>query len=220
MKLLIKDVSSMLMISEREINRMVHRKEIPFHVMQDKVWFNKQQVIEWALTRNHPINLSDNPRFEEYKVKTLTSLLGEKDFFYNCPLQESSYIDEIVALTRFDTSVDRGVVAQLLKSRERLMSTAIGNGIALPHPRIPLIVGRDKPLISFFFPRTLLNLNSIDGALVHSIILIISQSIKQHLGLLAHLSFLLSKPEFRTALSERKPFEELITIIETIEHTR
>ena len=220
MKLLIKDVSSLLMITEKEINHMIRKNEIPFQILQDKVWFNKQQIIEWALTRNRPINLSGSTRFEEFQIKTIVPLLGEKSFFYQCVFTESGYIDQMVAMVQFDASVDRDVVGQLLKSREQLMSTAIGNGIALPHPRIPLIVGRDKPLINFFFPQTPLNLNSIDGKPVHSIILIISQTIKQHLSLLAHLSFLLSQGEFHDALSQRKPFQELIGIIEKLESSR
>jgi len=34
---------------------------------------------------------------------------------------------------------------QLLRNREEMMSTAIGNGISLPHPRVPLMVGKKLP---------------------------------------------------------------------------
>jgi PTS system nitrogen regulatory IIA component len=126
----------------------------------------------------------------------------------------------MTSLALFDESVDKDVVVQLLKSREQLMSTAIGNGISLPHPRIPLVIGRDKPLIHFFFPKKPLNLNSLDGKPVHTLILIISQTTKQHLSLLAHVSFLLSKKEIQQALEARLPYSELISMIEKFEEQR
>ncbi|MBK7380279.1 MAG: PTS sugar transporter subunit IIA [Ignavibacteriales bacterium] len=109
---------------------------------------------------------------------------------------------------------------QLLKSRESMMSTAIGNGISLPHPRVPLMVGRNKPLINFFFPNKPLDLKSIDGKPVHTLIMLISQTIKQHLSLIAHLSFLLSKETFRFALENRLECNEILDIITKIEETR
>jgi len=81
------------------------------------------------------------------------------------------------------------------------------------------MVGR-RPLINFFFPRKPLDLKSIDGKPVHTIILLISQTIKQHLGLLAHLSFILSQETFRSALENRLDSKELLDIINLLECKR
>ena len=65
-----------------------------------------------------------------------------------------------------------------------------------------------------------LNLNSIDGKPVHTLILLISQTIKQHLSLVAHLSFLLSKETFRFTLENRLDYQEILDIIKKLEGTR
>ena len=147
-------------------------------------------------------------------------LLDKDSFHYRCELTETSYIEQMISEIKFEKNVDSEIIVQLLKSRESMMSTAIGNGISLPHPRIPLMVGRNKPLISFFFPNNPLDLKSIDGKPVHTLILLISQTIKQHLSLIAHLSFLLSKETFRFALENRLDYKEILDISKKIEETR
>ncbi|HLP15428.1 MAG TPA: PTS sugar transporter subunit IIA [Bacteroidota bacterium] len=212
-----KDIAQLLLLSEKDIQKLIKTKSIPHQIIQDRVIFNKEKIIEWALDRNLPLNLSQNSHFQEYHIGSLLPLLTEESVFYNCDFTEDSYIEQMTQHAALDPSVDRDVVIQLLKSREQLMTTAIGNGISLPHPRIPLIIGREKPLIHFFFPCRFLDLNSLDGKPVHTLILIISQTIKQHLSLLAHISLLLSKKEIQQAFEQRLPYPQLISVIEQFE---
>jgi len=151
MELTIKDITSLLMLSERNIQKLIRSGEIPHQVIQDKITFNKQQIIEWALGRSQPLNLSGDSKFEEFSVQSIVPLISDSSFFYNCAFTELSYIEQMVQMASLEQGIDRDVVVQLLRNREQLMSTAIGNGISLPHPRIPLVLGRTKPLIHFFF---------------------------------------------------------------------
>jgi PTS system nitrogen regulatory IIA component len=215
----IKDVSVLLTRPEKEIQNLIKANEIPFQIINDKYFFNKQQIVEWALIRNIPINISNHGNMSEYQVKALNTILDRDSFYYDCALTEDSYLEQMLGMVHLDANVDKGIIIQLLKNREALMSTAIGNGISLPHPRIPLMVGRN-PLINFFFPQRPLDLKSIDGKPVHTIILLVSQTIKQHLSLLAHLSFLLSQETFRAALENRLSNQDLLDIINHIESTR
>lgn len=208
------------MLPEKEVQQLIKKKEIPFQLLHDKVVFNKQQTIEWALGRSLPINVSGHQKLSEYHIETLGILLDKNSFHYNCELTEAAYIEQMVSQINFEKNVDKEIIVQLLKSRESMMSTAIGNGISLPHPRVPLMVGRNKPLINFFFATKPLELKSIDGKPVHTLILLISQTIKQHLSLIAHLSFLLSKETFRFALENRLECSEILDIITKIEETR
>ena len=215
----IKDVSVLLTRPEKEIQNLIRANEIPYQIINDKYFFNKQQIVEWALIRNIPINISNHSNMSEYQVKALNTILDQNSFYYDCALTEESYLEQMLGMVHLDANVDKAIIIQLLKNREALMSTAIGNGISLPHPRIPLMVGRN-PLINFFFPQRPLDLKSIDGKPVHTIILLVSQTIKQHLSLLAHLSFMLSQETFRAALENRLSSQDLLDIINHIESTR
>jgi len=218
--LTLQHIATLLRLSGKELQGLVKRKEIPFTVIDDRVLFNRQQIIEWALSRNIALNLSDHENMSEYHVKDLSLVLDEGSFCYDCALTEDRYIEQMVERLRLSSEVDRDIIVHLLKSREELLSTAIGNGISLPHPRIPLMVGEDKPVVAFFFPKRPLDLKSFDGKPVHTLILLISQTIKQHLSVLAHLSFLLSHENFRIALEERHDHAEILRTIVEIEEGR
>ncbi len=220
MDLTITDLEKLLLLSRSEINKFIHKKEIPFQKIRDVFYFNKQQVVDWALGRNMPLNLSESVKMSDYRVETLKPLLGPESFHYGCELAEGDYIDKIVGLIKLDKGVDKDIVIKLLKGREELMSTAIGNGISIPHPRVPLMLGGNRPIINFFFPARPLDLKSLDARPVHTIILLVSQTIKQHLSLLAHISFLLSKTEFRQALENRMGYEKIMEMISSIEGSR
>lgn len=217
MDLNISDISRLLLKPEKDILQLVRKKEIPFNIVFDRIVFNKHHIIEWALERNMPMNISGTDKLTEYHIKNLGSLINLSSFFYDCEFEVETYIEKMISMIDLESHVDRDIIVQLLKSREKMMSTAIGNGIGLPHPRVPLMVGHDRPLINIFFLNTPLNLNSVDGKPVHTIILLISQTINQHLSLLAHISFLLSRQPFYNAIAERKSYDEIIGIISTIE---
>lgn len=100
--------------------------------------------------------------------------------------------------------------------RERLESTAVGHGVAVPHARmetgenIAIVVGRSKAGIDFVAP---------DGKKVHLIILIIwNPSIPGlYNHLFAGLAKFLRKPEFRERLFNTKNKTELYKILSEVE---
>ncbi len=100
--------------------------------------------------------------------------------------------------------------------RERLESTAIGHGVALPHARvdtghdIAIVVGRSEKGIDF---------DSIDKKDVHVIILIVwNPSIPGLFNhLFAGLAQFLRNPRFRKRLFETKTKTELYRVISEIE---
>jgi PTS system nitrogen regulatory IIA component len=73
--------------------------------------------------------------------------------------------------------------------RERLASTGIGNGIAIPHPREPLSRPPDSPVITTCFTKNSVQYGAIDDRPVSILFLLISPTVKHHLHLLSRLSY-------------------------------
>jgi PTS system nitrogen regulatory IIA component len=95
--------------------------------------------------------------------------------------------------------IDIDALVETLLDREQTSSTAIADGIAIPHGRHS--VG-DKVVCAFGRNREGLDFDSIDGSPTHIFFVLVSPETRPtlHLRWLAHLAVLLRNPEFRDAL--------------------
>jgi PTS system nitrogen regulatory IIA component len=115
---------------------------------------------------------------------------------------------------------ESGLEAILLKAvleREDLMSTGIGHGIALPHPRNPLITTTDGQFVSIAFLAAPVDWKALDGKPVHTVMLIVSASAKFHLHTISKINFLCQDGAFLSLLEGRSPPEPLIRAIREAE---
>ena len=108
--------------------------------------------------------------------------------------------------------VDPDAILHILLERERLGTTGIGDGIAIPHGKIP---GLDEMVVSFGRSREGIAFEAMDGKPVHLFFLLMApeNSAGQHLKVLAKISRMLKDPAFRKNLLEAKMHEDLFRII-------
>jgi PTS system nitrogen regulatory IIA component len=109
-------------------------------------------------------------------------------------------------------NVDSGEMLHVLLERERLGSTGIGDGIAIPHGKLP---GLEEMVVSFGRSREGIAFEAMDGKPVHLFFLLMApeNSAGQHLKSLAKISRMLKDANFRKNLLEAKMHEDLFRII-------
>src|SRR5581483_3223900 len=108
--------------------------------------------------------------------------------------------------------IDRESLARVLLERERLASTAIGEGVAIPHGKLDAVgklvacVGRAPGGVDF---------DSMDGRPTHLFFVLVApeNSTGVHLKALARISRLFKDPEFRTRLMQSKDAAEIFRVI-------
>ena len=115
------------------------------------------------------------------------------------------------------SSITPAKLLEAILEREALMPTGIGNGIALPHPRNPVISNESEQFIALAFPEKSIDWNSLDGQRVDSLLLIVSASAKKHLKTLAEVTFLCRQEHFRHLLRERASMEKFLRYIREAE---
>ena len=108
---------------------------------------------------------------------------------------------------------DPEAMLQVLLERERLGSTGIGDGIAIPHGKLQ---GLDEILLSFGRSSEGISFDAMDGKPVHLFFLLMApeNSAGLHLKILAKISRMLKDPTLRDNLLRAKSKERIWRIIE------
>lgn len=215
MDLKIKDVSRLLNITEKTVLKWIKEKDMPFYKINHQYRFNKGELNEWILKNNIPI--SDNfLEISELKEKFfISSLVKKGKIFYNI---EGKDVNDVIAsaINVIDIPVDisKNEVIQSLIEREEMMTTGIGEGIAIPHPRNPIITDIEHESISICMLKNEVDFKSIDDKLVHTLLIILSANPRRHLEILSKISFLCRQPEFIKLLKNHSTEETILTYIE------
>jgi len=114
---------------------------------------------------------------------------------------------------RGDVKVDCDAMVEVLLDREKLGSTGIGDGIAIPHGKLP---GLENLVVSFGRTIEGIDFDSLDGKPVHIFFLLMApeNSAGQHLKALAKISRMLKEKVFRKELMEAKTSDEIYNLID------
>lgn len=220
MDLKIRDIVELLGLPEKTVLKMIQEDKIPAYKMGHQYRFSKAEINEWILANKIvttdkilDMNLSQRP-------VELADLLKKGGIHYGVA---GTSVGEVIrnAIAAIPTSNEiskTDIVASLLE-REELMSTAIGRGIAFPHPRVPIISGIDDESIALCLLANDVDYKAIDGTPVHSLFVILSASPKRHLEILAKVSFLCQREDFRVLLRDKADEEKILGYIADIEKT-
>lgn len=107
---------------------------------------------------------------------------------------------------------DAKAIAAALEERERLATTGIGEGVAIPHAKLD---GLDGIRIAVGISPDGCEFDSVDGKPVHIFFALIAPlgSAGDHLRILAQISRFLKDAEFRARLVKSATAEELLGLI-------
>ena len=117
------------------------------------------------------------------------------------------------ALAKAEPEVDADRLLEVLLEREALQSTGIGDGVAIPHGKMP---GLPRLVASFARSRPGVDFQSIDGQLTTLFFLLVvpEHSGGQHLKALARISRFFRDAGFRKALAEAESLDDVFAAIE------
>jgi PTS system nitrogen regulatory IIA component len=98
------------------------------------------------------------------------------------------------------------------------MSTGIGGGIAIPHPRDPLVVQVREPVVLACFLERPVDFHAIDEAPVRVLFTLLSPSIRAHLHMLSRLTYALHDPALLNLLEKPTTAGAILDRLGAIEH--
>jgi fructose-specific phosphotransferase system IIA component len=99
-----------------------------------------------------------------------------------------------------------------IREREKIMSTGIGLGIAIPHAKIPSVTDF---VVALGKSSTGIEFNSLDGKPVHFVVMIAGPDNQQerYLQLLARITLKLKDSGVRRSLTEAQSVEEILSAL-------
>ena len=145
----------------------------------------------------------------------LVDVLKENMIFLNFEASNKEEAIEkfINSLEKTGTIKEPNALKDALLEREKLGTTGVGQGIAMPHARSSAI----KDLtVAFFRSEKGIDFKSMDSEPVHLVFLLLAPVTAggPYLKLLAKISRLLRGDDFRTALMEAKDVSQVLQIIQ------
>jgi PTS system nitrogen regulatory IIA component len=220
MKLTVRDAAGLLGVSEKTIYRWLKQNAIPAYRINEQYRFNRAELLEWATA--HKIAISPKV-FEETEgsslpVPSLSQSLKEGGVYYRVEgSNKSEVLRSVVETMRLPEGVDKEYLYSVLMAREGLGSTAIGDGVAIPHARSPIVHPVAHPMVSLCFLEKPVEYGALDGKLVYALFVVVSPTVRAHLHVLARLSYCLRDAEFQAILQRKGLRDELSEAIRKVE---
>jgi PTS system nitrogen regulatory IIA component len=125
---------------------------------------------------------------------------------------KNSAIEEMASLLAACHELNQRDVLNVLLERESISTTAIGEGVAIPHGKLPNV---ERVLGVFARSQEGIEFASLDGEPTHLFFALIApqNAAADHLKALARISRLLKDEQFRNRLMTAKSSQELYTLI-------
>jgi len=213
MQLTVRDVSKFLNVSESMVTRWIKQRGLPFHRVGDQYRFHRVDLLEWATANRVKVSVEvfDNLEAEDEASPSLVEALEVGGIFYG--LKDTTKDDALRALVQVlpvPEGVDRELLLRLFLAREASATTAIGDGIALPHVRNPIVLHVECPVVTIGFLERPVDFGALDGKPVEVLFSLICPTIRSHLRMLSRLSFALHDEMFKAIVIRRGRAEEIM----------
>lgn len=225
MQLTVRQAAAYFGVDDQTVRRWIAERDLPVHRANERLHLNAIEIWEWAIEHGVPVSrrLLDDARRKPEHVPPLSELLERGGVHRDIPAAagaKGGVLAGVVAGLPLPPEVDRDFLLTVLEAREAMGSTGIGDGIAIPHVRNPIVLHVEEGFVTLCLLRHPVDFGAIDGKPVHALFMVVSPTVPVHLRILGQLGFILRDDVLRGMLRQRAPSEDIIGRIEMIEATR
>lgn len=214
MRLPLVEAAALLSLPESTLERLARDGAIPSQRVTDEYWFHRAELLEWATERG--LGIATDPFSESQRANdpprpglARTLAVGGVHFGVGGEDREA-VLRAVVQHLPFTHDGERELLLSVMLAREALGSTGIGDGIAIPHARAPILLDVKEPSITLCFLARPVPFAALDGKPVDTLFSMVTLTVRSHLHLLARLAAALQDREFRRAVRERAPAVTLL----------
>ena len=223
MQLTLRQAAGYLGVTESTARHWIAERRLPVHEVNERLYLNAVELWEWAVEQGVPVSrkLLEHARRAPDTVPPLSELLRAGGIIYDIEATEKGdLLREFVARLPLPPEQDRATLVSVLEAREAMGSTGIGDGIAIPHVRNPIVLHVEQAFVTLGLLSHPVQFDAIDGEPVHALFMVVSPTVPVHLRILAQLGFVLRDDVRRDSLRRRARAADIIERIEMLEMTQ
>ena len=206
-----------LKVSEKTIHRMIEDNGIPCAKIGGQWRFMKTMLDGWLQSQMRVIPQQDyiDALHAQKDALSLGRLISPSCVFLDLPAITPEHLLRTLsgALKESGALSDEDSYLQQLLEREKLMSTGIGHGIALPHPRQAGLPPVKYSALAIGYCPEGIDFSALDGEKTHLFFAIASSSDPLHLRVLSLLTRIAGEADLLPAVKGMSGPEELIRFI-------
>jgi PTS system nitrogen regulatory IIA component len=213
MQLTTRDVTTFFNVSESTVQRWIKSRGFPAHRVNGQFRFSRAELLEWASAQQIQVSpeLFNNLDEDAAVPVSLAGAMETGGVYYGvADSTKETALRAMVELMPVPANLDRQTLLNLFLAREALGSTAMGDGIAIPHVRSPLVLGVERPSITLCFLERPVEFGALDARPVGILFSMICPTVRFHLQLLSRLAFALHNASFRGAVLRQSPKAEIL----------
>lgn len=220
MQLTLREATEYLRVSEGTLRRWIKQRGLPVHVVNERTLLNAIELWEWATENGVPVDreLLERARASPDPIPSLSAMLETGGIHHDVPgTDRSEVLREVVRRLPLPPEVDREFISAVMEAREAMGSTGIGDGIAIPHVRNPILLRVDGPQVTLCLLREPIEFEAVDGRPVYALFTVISPTVPGHLRILARLGYALHDASLKALLAERADAGRILACVREIE---
>ncbi len=206
MQLNLREVSKLFDVSEYTVTRWIKQRGLPSSHVGGQYRFNRFELLEWATANQIKFSAEvfDRLRSEDEPVPSLVEALEAGGIHDHIKVADKEHaLRAVVEILPLPDEVDRELLLRLFLAREASATTAIGDGIAIPHVRNPIVLHVERPMVTLCFLEQAVEYGALDGKPVYVLFSLISPTVRGHLQTLSRLSFALHDEKFKAVILGR-----------------
>jgi nitrogen PTS system EIIA component len=223
MQLTLREATTYLDVDEGTLRRWIKSRGLPAHRVNERMMLNAVELWEWATENGIAVSreLLEKERGAPESVPPLGEMLAAGGIHHDVPGEDrGAALREVVARLPLPEGTDREFVVQVLEAREAMGSTGIGDGIAIPHVRNPLLLGVGEPRVTLCLLRHPIDFDAVDGQPVYALFTVVSSTVPAHLKILARLGLALHDAGLRGLLRDRAAADDILARVRALEAPR
>lgn len=234
MDLKINDVAELLNVPTETIRHWISEGKIPHYQIKGEFLISRSELQDWMISHKLDHTGSASPFSSrtagEDDVGSPTRMKGgSQQFGLFRAIHKGDVLHNVGGTTKEEAirttmrqtakhlNVDADVISELLLDRERLMPTALSNGIAVPHTRDTLLSNHQDAVVVAFLKHPL-EYGALDGKSVHTLFFLFACEDKRHLHLLAKIAHLSNQSEALELFKRQPSKEQLLSYVKEWEN--